>query len=58
MKFYNNWLLIYNCQEMSAVILRGLYGALRYTVYVGRLDVADITMYLFSLSILLHFDGR
>jgi len=43
---------------MSAVILSGSYDALRDTVYVGKLDITDLTIHLLSLSILLHFDGK
>jgi hypothetical protein len=43
---------------MSAVILSGSYDALRGTVYVGKLDVTDLTIHLFSLSIFLHCDGK
>jgi len=42
---------------MSALILSGSYDALRDTVYVGKLDIPDLTIHLLSLLILLHFDG-
>ena len=41
---------------MSAVILSGSYDALRETVYVGKLDITDLTIHLLSLSVLLHSD--
>jgi len=53
--FYINWIPIYNCPRMSAVILSSLYDALRDTVYVGMLDITDL---IYLLSILLHFDGK
>jgi len=43
---------------MSAVILSGSHDALRDTVYVGNLDITDLTINLLSLSILSHFDGK
>jgi hypothetical protein len=43
---------------MSAVILIGSYDALRVTVYVGKLDITDLTIRLLFFSILLYFDGK
>jgi hypothetical protein len=57
-KFNSNWLLINDCQKMSTIILSGSYDALRDTVYVGKLNITDLTICLLSLSILLHFDGK
>ena len=43
---------------MYAVILSGSYDALRDKVYVGKLDITDLTIRLLSRSILIHFDGK
>jgi hypothetical protein len=43
---------------MSAIILSVSYDALRDKVYVGKLDITDLTIHLLSLSVLLHFDGK
>jgi hypothetical protein len=43
---------------MSAVILSGSYDALTDTVYVGKVDITDLTIHLLSLSVLLHSDGK
>jgi len=43
---------------MSAVILSGSYDALRDEVYLGKLDITDLTIHLLSLSILIHFHGK
>jgi len=43
---------------MSAVILSGSYDALTDTVYVGKLNMTDLTIHWLSLSNILHFDGK
>jgi hypothetical protein len=55
---YSSWPLTYNCLRMSVVILNDSHDALRDTIYVGESDITDVTIHLFSLSILLHFDDR
>jgi hypothetical protein len=43
---------------MSTVILSGSYDALRDKVYVGKLNITDLTIHLLYVSVLMHFDGK
>jgi hypothetical protein len=43
---------------MSSIFLSVSCDALRDKVYVGKLDITDLTIHLLSLSISIHFDGK
>jgi hypothetical protein len=52
---------LWNANKISIsilIILSGSYEALRGTVYLGKLDINDLTIRLLSLSILSYFNGK